>query len=580
MLVDDKLSDKKLTPFDPALVDRRPLGPKGEWLVNSSSAIIRLDVPILKPDQDAVLLVLHPSYAAAVKTQPGANILPSVNLLDGKAKQFDDGLYAALDQAYYLGLEKKLAGHIQLIRRLYDRVGKDSPAAPFLAAGLELAGVHVEPSNLSAKQQMLQAFEALEVRSKPIGFYTWNETLSACFRFLRFFQQNFNDNDAAIPLAIARAFHDDSSSLFADYQKALGFYARLTNPYHTRPIADIVGKDSFTGTVALFPGSTSKETVLFEKLFPQGLPPGANLMRELVTAIRSGKVDLQPGPRSGWYDHQVYALETLLLAEKGMEHDKLLLTKAYKKRMLEAFQALMTKRRETHVRQLSNAEPTSAGLPPPLQKVSPRLRVEPNPSYYVRTARAYAFLANFLESAVGPEQLRALHGLKQGGQRTKSLGTELSEMRDLFYGFYLLSAEDIGLKPSFARDESVDTEKCYRLAVDWLPKALQDEDLAADTRVAVPVYVDFSKVRCWATLGVRLARLESSYVRPPSIKPAAGGEWKEVEADKLEGANYLIAVDEFAEFELRGSKVLSREDFRAICDREKTKAKIIQALQQ
>jgi hypothetical protein len=72
-------------------------------------------------------------------------------------------------------------------------------------------------------------------------------------------------------------------------------------------------------------------------LFPLGLPPNADLMRELVRRIRSGDVDLKPGPQSGWYEYQAYALETLLLPEKGSEHDKLLLTKAYKKRMLEAF---------------------------------------------------------------------------------------------------------------------------------------------------------------------------------------------------------------------------------------------------
>ncbi len=50
-------------------------------------------------------------------------------------------------------------------------------------------------------------------------------------------------------------------------------------------------------------------------------------MRELITAIRSGKVNLKPRKVGGWYDHQVYALETLLLPEKGAEANKLLLTK-------------------------------------------------------------------------------------------------------------------------------------------------------------------------------------------------------------------------------------------------------------
>ena len=61
-LADDKLEDKN-TSFDPELVDRRPL--EG-WLVNQSEAVIKLDVPMVQPDYEQDLLVLHPSYKAAM----------------------------------------------------------------------------------------------------------------------------------------------------------------------------------------------------------------------------------------------------------------------------------------------------------------------------------------------------------------------------------------------------------------------------------------------------------------------------------------------------------------------------------
>ena len=48
-----------------SLVDRRR-AEGGEWLLNASAAIIRLDVPMVKPDQEPDLLTLHPSFAAAV----------------------------------------------------------------------------------------------------------------------------------------------------------------------------------------------------------------------------------------------------------------------------------------------------------------------------------------------------------------------------------------------------------------------------------------------------------------------------------------------------------------------------------
>src|SRR5262249_52195830 len=156
----------------------------------------------------------------------------------------------------------------------------------------------------------------------------------------------FRDGELDVPGALAGALAADAS-LRADYQRAVDFYARLTNPYICLSVADLVGTPGPAGerwarlcrekqpthpAVALFPPSTSRETVLFEKLFPSGFPETADLMGELIRRIRSGKIDLQPGPRSGWYDYQVYALETLLLPGKGEEHDHLLLTRTYKKR--------------------------------------------------------------------------------------------------------------------------------------------------------------------------------------------------------------------------------------------------------
>jgi hypothetical protein len=586
-LADDRLQDKH-TAFDPRLVDRRPLR---DWLVNASAAVIRLDTSLIRPDVEPNLEVLYPSFAAAVGTR--ADILPSVNLLDGKAKQFDDGLYAALDLAYYRGLKDRLHSHVELVRRIYERAGKHSASAPFLAAGLELAGVHVEAEDVLEKDRLLRQFQRDEVASKPIGFYTWNTDLAASFRFLRFFQREFGERELAVPAALAQALAGDESVL-ADYRKALGFYAKLINPSICLSVADVLGTSALDAgqmerlcqarkvthrSVALFPPSASREAVLFEKLFPTGLPEQADLMRELIRRIRSAEVDLRPKADSGWYAYQAYALETLLLPGKGPEKDKLLLTTAYKKRMLEAFKALITKRRETHVRQLAVAEALSAA--PPLENVQPRLRVEPCPTYLLRTARAYAFLDTFLEAAVGQYALQSLHGLTDGGERKPDLRRELHAMRDLFYGLYLISTEDIGMHPTFVAGEPVEQERCYRLAADWLAKAFQDDDLKVDTRVMVPVFIDRGRevVRLWATLGVRLVKLEASYVRPPSVKPVKGpGDWQPVGFHKLRASDYLIPVDEFAEIEVPGLRVLSREQWRAVCDRGNTREGILQLM--
>ena len=96
----------------------------------------------------------------------------------------------------------------------------------------------------------------------------------------------------------------------------------------------------------------------------------------------------------------------------------------------------------------------------------------------------------------------------------------------------------------------------------------------ADTRVAVPIYVDplRNTTRTWLVLGVRLAKLDAGYALPPSVKRETHGNWAPAEAYELGEAEYLIPVDEFAEVQLRGQRVLTREELRAVCDRAKTVA--------
>ena len=118
-------------------------------------------------------------------------------------------------------------------------------------------------------------------------------------------------------------------------------------------------------------------------------------------------------------------------------------------------------------------------------------------------------------------------------------------------------------------------------ALAWLEPMAGDPDLACDTRVAVPIYVDpiARKTRLWGTLGVRLAHLEATYARAPKVRPKQeGGAWQEVERWKLGDSHYVIPVDEFAEFEIDGLDAPTREEFREVCDRHKTKENIVDAL--
>ena len=584
-LADDSLEDKNPA-FDPSLVDRRPFD---VFQVNTSAAVVRIDTPRLF-DPNAGDRPLAASYAA-VMGQPGLDKLVSVNMIDGKAKQFDDGLYAAIDRAYYSGdpaLGAAIEGHRALLGRLRAKLPVGSAAADYLAAGLSLDSTHPGATDLSPTARKLAArFLANEVLAKPISFYTWDATLGDCFRVLRFFSQPITE--AAIITDLARVLREDPD-LLVRYEQATSFYGRLTNPLAARSLVGFARDPALgidpTVPVALFPPSDSREGELFRKLFPDGPPPNSQMMRALVMAIRAGTVDLAPNLRSGWYEYQAYALEPMLLPERGAGADHLLLTRDYKQRMLVAFEALLTKRRETHARQFPVGVKAMAArpLPPTTPPISPRLRVEPNPSYYLRTARSYAFVADLLEATFGAPALETLHALRADGPRPAPLGVEVRAMRDLFLGFALLSSEDIGHRLDLTAAELDRRATAEGAATAWLTQVAagpaSDPDLAADTRVAIPIGLDTrtNKVRLWATIGVALTPLNASYARPPQLRLAAGGDWHPVRPNGLKSSIQYVAVDEFAAIELDGGRVLNRAELRAICDTHQTRDAIRAAL--
>jgi hypothetical protein len=270
-LVDDRIEDKQ-TAFDPNLVDRRPLD---GWLVNQSEAVIRLDVPLVRGDAQPHLLQLHSSYQAAIEAakqhvHTELTTLPSVNLIDGKAKQFDDGLYAAIDQAYFLGVEGHLTGHLDLVERMLAKVDPASPAAAYLAASLTLGGRETAGGDLSARDQWIKAFDQNPAISKPLGFYTWNDTLRQVWSFMRFLQQPLNLNDpkqSPVVRDLVQVLTDDSQ-LAADYAAAAGFFGKLTNPLARLSLADCIGVDLSSPAAVRAASGRQENPAVGSRLFP------------------------------------------------------------------------------------------------------------------------------------------------------------------------------------------------------------------------------------------------------------------------------------------------------------------------
>src|SRR5579864_2377174 len=112
----------------------------------------------------------------------GAQSFVSASMLSMKAKQFDDGLYAAVDLAAQQGAGL-LAGKTFLLRSLAQDLaghGASQPVAVlFGACRLGQIPVRVPDSIKGSVESSVSEFLADSVRSKPIGFYTWSKELSA-----------------------------------------------------------------------------------------------------------------------------------------------------------------------------------------------------------------------------------------------------------------------------------------------------------------------------------------------------------------------------------------------------------------
>lgn len=629
-LADDRIEDKHPM-HDPSITIDETFG-RCTATLNKSGSVTKLDiVPFSDADADVSGKLFH-GYLDAARALGERPILPSMEVVDASLKPFNDGLYAAIE----LGAEDGSDGatvnkramlldlFAELVTRSASGTATERPlaheAAATLGAALRLGGATpVVPVELSMDvDSVAAAFSADAASSVPVGFYTWQPALQAIFQQDRLLQAPVSARPTFGAFASLAVAIKGRADLPPRYQGVLDLYAGLTNPYFHRPVTDLVPlvKDasslgdlgginqSFAAMhpevtlptpdcaahLALFPPSDSPETKLFRRLFcDQGLPRG-NVIDVLIAQIRSGALDLTPTANSGWYDRQVWALETLLVPDKAVEKDHLFLTKRYKEKLVETFKTLITERRETHVKQLEvgGSVSTSAEATPVPFDVYPLLPVEPFPTFYLRTARGYAFLENLLPAMVGAPFLSSVGRVREDGTRSAMhLGEELHAIACRVYGLHVVAARSIGMKHQLSDDEAklYPPDACEAAARAWLQTWQSDEDVARDPRVIVPVERDddTGTTRYWAVIGAKVVRAEASFYPgfEPQVtagSPPSGGfeycmfrSFVATQPYLLSGVQVEIAIRTAA-------PPLTRDAFRALCDAHHTTEEVVAAL--
>ncbi len=585
------------------------------YFINNSLATFILD--IAEPDNHSDRLFKNYAEAIAYCKQKGLPVIPSVQVVQGKLKQFNDTLCATLETAVQTGKDMDIAGKRQSLKKLYSTIVKQfkladkktkpliAEAAKYVAKALEKGGIKVGIPEKIAKCGSSSYNSGQFVT--PCGFWNWNPELENTFsqdRFLMSGMELAENAPLAITIAAVIAQDPKLEEAFNAYNR---FDAKLTNPpVYIKPgivfalpekcvlVSELIkdlppGKNldwilkpesvkkiktsllkkygDKTG-FALTAFSRSKEYDMLVKYYRSGGSPGNNTLDVIIGAITSGAVNLEPKPDSGWYDYQWYALETLILPDKAQERDKLFFNEKYAKRLKEAFKTILAKQRETQIKHLpliclGGDGPEEKIFPDVI--ISPEFSVEPTATVYLRWARAYRFLRNALEAILSKKTLIALRRKNRTGKVIgENVFADLEKASLLCYGLYEILSPELGIPLKYLPDEMTKSQmvSARKIAGKWLANIAKDPDLKADTRIAVPVATDGASTQYWGTAGVYMEKAKYKYDIYPAVSKNVKPEFVPV--------YYYLPTDLSVEFTHATAETLTRERYRKICDKYST----------
>ncbi|HUT11690.1 MAG TPA: hypothetical protein VMY42_14410 [Thermoguttaceae bacterium] len=527
----------------------------------------------------------------------------SASVLAQKAKQFDDGLYAAVDLAAQRGAGD-FPAKADLLKAVARALVESDPAelgsVPGVllgAAGLGKLDPEIPADFQPGVQETLDRFLEDELRSKPIGFYTWSDELSAIFQQDRLLQTKL-DADAGIE-AVVKILHADRN-LRTAYEQYLTLVSRLTNPLvdpdsnTPRLDPDLRGPlaaldrgrvDVPPQGVAFFPPSRTHETRLVMQLYgDRPIPDGFSLVDEMIRRIRSGDLDLKPTDVSGWYDHQTWALEPLVIPEKMPEAKHLEMDDNYRKQLLELFKGILALTRETHIKQAEIPTPGDAapdfGPPKTIVRIHPELSAEPLATHYLRRALAYRFIRTVLEENFGAAAMAEMHRQTAAGPIEVDLAAELDAMEGLFFGAYLTVSRQLGMSPDASLSPAV--ASAAEAFERWLADLTSDPDVGQDARMMVPVFYDLlrGKTKVWVFLGWSTRPVEVTFAKRPAaeILDAAGEQPPPGRVElRFQSSRHTLAYPVTAEVYV--TRILDRDEFRRHCDTHQTRSAILRNLQ-
>lgn len=566
--------------------------------LNLSSAVISLDLDLINAEEETVFARNYRTFKDAAEAARGiegvdnATILPSASLLFHKARALDSGLLATIDLAMANGDIDRGIGLVGLVKEIFKALEPTDQARAYLAAALDLAGQPVElfPEEVSRRNIWITRYQRRRVVYPPIDYYAWNEQLERVYDFETFLQEPIPRRNWFMAAQIARALKkEENRELLNAYRFFLAGFDFLYMPRQSYTIAEltnyeIAGDESFlqmfrdrqgmTNQIVFLPPARRREQIHYREMLPLGVVAGLNTFSELTQRSMIGRVSFVPrSGRPGIEQYHAMALDAILVEQRSLEADKLLLSRTYRERLFHPYRAIKRDVLETELDSI--VEPV-AWKPSRPGMVRPILRVEPVPQYYLRSARSYQYMSQVMQRILGARTTESIRRvLPNGNRQSEPLAVEVNRLKRLLYGTYMVTCEDLGIEPNFDPGDVVNQEQCYEEAIAWLEDAYDDADAALDARyMSPPVRIRVGDrnpndriVETWSNVGVQLIKLNASFADPPSVRGLEQGSiWSTPEPKELGTSHYIMPSLYFANLELVNRGGLETETFREICD--------------
>ena len=538
-------------------------GAKAE--IDLTTQVLSLDLPVIEMFRETDEL-LFPSLD---KINNDIKFI-STSMVIAKMKQFDDGLYAAVELKLQEG-SKNFIGKENLLKKIKKILDNNKDIYKYELEFIENAIKLGEGEELDLKK-LESKYNLLENDLKPIGFYTWDEDFENIFKQDRLLQAAL---DSIFVKKIQVIFKDDS--IRNDYTAYTDFLQKFTNPFPKNYFNLFKQKPVFSkqDNYFFFPPCTSYESKLYKSKFSTKLPPDDySIMDDLIDSIKQRKVNLIPTDISGWYDYKTYSLEPFLIPDSLPESKNLKFSEKYKKELVELFKGALALARETHIKNLVRDITTSCRIPNKIISIntSPCLKFEPTMTFYKRSAEVYSFVRKALLSLFTVEELQELKRISPSNEIQTNLYEELQNMEDLLYGIYYFTAHTIGTEVEYKHDiDQVELLKTN--AVKWAETIKSDPDIGTDNRMMVPVFYNVltKKYKVWMFLGYTSKKLNISYDKKPVFKTESPDKETAVSVS-FSGESHDLYTPVFEEIYV--DSLLNRNEFREICDKLKTRYNI------